>query len=153
MRGRARRLWVWAAAYLAGLSFARTVLWCYLLWYLVIVARYFDPSPRLWLTSLGLSAIVGVALVLNAGLLSRPAAAALGQRWQIFRFFLMPFGVSSFSALVKGKGFILVFSPHGVDVVAGLAACLGFLALVRLARRSERRLGLDRALPAGPRAG
>ena len=42
--------------YLAGLSVARTVLWCYLLWYLVIAACYFEPSPRLWLTSLGLSA-------------------------------------------------------------------------------------------------
>ena len=41
--------------YLAGLTPARTVLWCYLLWYLVVLVRYFDPSPRLWLTSLGLS--------------------------------------------------------------------------------------------------
>ena len=29
--------------------------------------RYFDPSPRLWLTSLGLSLIIGIALILNAG--------------------------------------------------------------------------------------
>jgi hypothetical protein len=86
--------------YLAGLTPARTALWCYLLWYLVVLVRYFDPSLRLWLTSLGLSAIIGLALLLNAG---RP----LG-RWQTFRFFLMPFGVSSFAALVKGRGFVLV---------------------------------------------
>jgi hypothetical protein len=113
--------------YLAGLTPARTVLWCYLLWYLVVLVRYFDASPRLWLTSLGLSAIVGVALLLNAG---RPL-----NRWQTFRFFLMPFCVSSFSALVKGRGFLLVFSPRWGEVAAGLVVCLVFVSAVALAGR------------------
>jgi hypothetical protein len=108
------------------------VLWCYLLWYLVIVARYFDPNPRLWLTSLGLSAIIGIALILNAGWGRGPL-----DRWQAFRFFLMPFCVSSFSALVKGRGFVLVFSPVQGEVLAGLGACAMFLGLVWAARRAR----------------
>jgi hypothetical protein len=124
--------------YLARLSLARTVLWCYLLWYLVIVARHFDPTPRLWLTSLGLSLIVGVALVLNAGV----ARGRALDRWQTFRFFLMPFCVSSFAALVKGQGFVLVFSPHPADVAAGVGACALFLAAVAAARRLAAKLGL-----------
>lgn len=55
-------------------------------------------------------------------------------RWQIFRLFLMPFCVSSFAALVKGRGFILVFSPDWKDLVAGGLLVLAFLATVRLAR-------------------
>ena len=35
-----------------------------------------------------------------------------GDRWQIFRLFLMPFCVSSFAALVKDAGFLLVFPPE-----------------------------------------
>ena len=118
--------------YLAGLERARVVLWCYLLWYLVIVARYFDPNPRLWLTSLGLAAIIGIALLLNAGWGRAPI-----DRWQAFRFFLMPFCVSSFSALVKGRGFMLVFSPVLGVVLAGLGTCAVFLAMVWASRRAR----------------
>jgi hypothetical protein len=118
--------------YLAELSAARAALWCYLIWYLVVAFCYFDPSPRLWLTSVGLSLIIGVALVLNA-------ASGVGARqkmggWQRLRFFLAPFCVSSFAALVKGKGFFLVFSPDWREVALGLGSCGGFLALVGLAR-------------------
>jgi hypothetical protein len=120
--------------YLLRLDRTRIVLWCYLLWYLVIVARYFDPTPRLWLTSLGLAAIIGIALLLNAGWGRGPL-----DRWQAFRFFLMPFCVSSFSALVKGRGFVLVFSPVTAEVMAGLAACAVFLAMVWAVRRAAGR--------------
>jgi hypothetical protein len=55
--------------------------------------------------------------------------------WPTFRLFLTPFCVSSFASLVKGKGFVLVFSPRWEEmaVAAGLCAALGILAL--LARR------------------
>jgi hypothetical protein len=58
-------------------------------------------------------------------------------RWQAFRFFLMPFCVSSFSALVKGRGFLLVFSPVKSEVMAGLVACAAFLGVVWAAHRSR----------------
>ncbi len=51
--------------YFASLSVGRAVLWCYLIWYVVFAARYFDASRNLWLTSLGISAIIGIALVIS----------------------------------------------------------------------------------------
>ena len=127
-----------ALRYLAGLNGARQALWGYLIWYLLVLVRYFDPSPRLWLTSLGLSGIIGVALILST---AGTNATTRLDRWQIFRLFLMPFCVSSFAALVKDRGFILVFSPDWRDLVIGGLFILAFLGMVRLARilvRAER---------------
>ena len=111
--------------YFASLPAARLVLWCYLIWYVVFAVRYFDPSPHLWLTSVGLAAIVGVAL-----LLSTWHASARLASWTTFRLFLMPFCVSSFAALVKGRGFVLVFSPVRAENLLALAACAGFCLFV-----------------------
>ena len=118
--------------YLAGLNAARIVLWCYLIWYLVVLVRYFDSSLRLWLTSLGLSLIIGVALFLSTAS-AGPAKLRL-DRWQVFRLFLMPFCVSSFAALVKGRGFILVFSPRIEEIGLAAALCALFCAVVAVAK-------------------
>jgi hypothetical protein len=117
--------------YLSTLNGSRQALWGYLIWYLVVLVRYFDPRPRLWLTSLGLSAIIGIALVLST---AGTNATTKLDRWQVFRLFLMPFCVSSFAALVKDRGFILVFSPEWRDLVVGSLLILTFLAAVRIAR-------------------
>src|SRR3954466_13850570 len=95
--------------YLRNLSTGRLVLWCYLVWYLVVLVRYFDPSPTLWLSSLGISAIVGSALYLSTARAGHTRVRL--ERWQIARLYLMPLCVSSFAALIKGHGFILVFHP------------------------------------------
>jgi hypothetical protein len=124
--------------YLANLSTGRLILWCYLVWYLVVLIRYFDPSLRLWLTSLGLSLIIGFALYLSTTASS--ANKVKLDRWQTFRLFLMPFCVSSFAALVKGKGFILIFSPRWSEILlaAGLCGVLcGFVMLVKLQQGSK----------------
>ena len=117
--------------YLRQLDTARIVLWCYAIWYLVVFFHYFDPSPTLWLTSVGLSGIIGCALLLST-------RAAIGdarlRRWGIFRLFLMPFCVSSFSALVKGRGFILIFAPSLKENLLALGLCAAFVGLVTLLR-------------------
>ena len=118
--------------YLRHLNKGRLILWCYFIWYAVVVARYFDPSPRLWMTSVGLSAIIGFALYLSA---TAGRTKARMDRWTIFRLFLMPFCVSSFSALVKGKGFILIFSPNGWEMVLALVLCALFTGVTLLAKR------------------
>ena len=120
--------------YLAGLDTARTVLWCYAIWYLVHVALRFDPSPRLWLTSLGLSAIVGAALLLSVRASGRGTTVL--SRWQVFRLFLMPFCVSSFAALVKDAGYVLIFPPSLVENLLGIVAIVVFVVIVRLLRPS-----------------
>jgi hypothetical protein len=113
--------------YLRQLDRARIFLWCYAIWYAVVLVRYFDASPSLWLTSLGLSGIIGLALLLST-------RAAIGTsrlaRWGMFRLFLMPFCVSSFAALVKGRGFILIFSPQLRENLIALALCASFCGVV-----------------------
>jgi hypothetical protein len=47
----------------------------------------------------------------------------------------MPFCVSSFAALIKDRGFILVFEPQLRPNVIGLAGCAAFVATAWLARR------------------
>ena len=121
--------------YFANLPIGRIVLWCYLIWYLFFAFRYFDPSSQLWLTSLGISAIIGVALVISTS-----GGKTTLNRWQTFRLFLMPFCVSSFSALVKGRGFTLVFSPRAQENLLALGMCAAFgafVAGVKFARRGR----------------
>lgn len=121
-------------SYLRSLSPGRILLWCYLIWYLVFAGLYFDPNPRLWLTSLGLSVIIGLALVISTT--SSPSGSVKLDRWPTARLFAMPFCVSSFAALVKEQGFILIFSPRlGEDLLA-LGLCALFAAAVQCVKRS-----------------
>ncbi|HEX2878757.1 MAG TPA: hypothetical protein VHO25_04395 [Polyangiaceae bacterium] len=120
--------------YLRGLTTARLVLWCYLIWYLVVLVRYFDASPALWFNSLGISAIIGTALYLSTAHAGHTRTRL--DRWQIFRLYLMPLCVSSFAALIKGRGFVLVLHPdlEGNLLAFGLVSAL--CAVVWLAKRS-----------------
>lgn len=111
--------------YLRNLTTGRMVLWCYLIWYVVVLVRYFDSSPRIWLTSLGLAGIIGTALYISS-----TAAGNRLQPWQITRLFMMPFFVSSFSALVKGKQFLLIFSPDPKEILIAIGLCILFVAVV-----------------------
>lgn len=120
--------------YLASLSAGRFVLWCYFLWYLVVLVRYFDPNLRIWLTSFGLSVIIGIALTINA---MSGSNGTRPQPWLIFRFFLTPFCVSSFASLVKDRGFILIFSPRWQEMAVAAGACVGLGALVLVAKRTS----------------
>lgn len=118
--------------YIRNLNRGRLILWCYLVWYLVVLIRYFDPTLQLWLTSLGLSAIIGIALYLSA---TAGATKVKLDRWSLFRLFLMPFCVSSFAALVKGKGFILVFSPRLNENLLAVGVCVILCGIVYAIKR------------------
>lgn len=118
--------------YLRSLTAPRVILWSYLIWYLGVLVRYFDPSPSLWLNSLGISAIVGTALYLSTAYSGRTSTRL--ERWQVFRLFLMPFCVSSFAALIKGRGFLLVFHPTFRDNATAAGFIIVFLLVVRIAK-------------------
>jgi hypothetical protein len=120
--------------YFAGLSAGKVALWCYLIWYLATVIRYFDPAPPIWLNSLGISLVVGIALLLSVN----RAGAMSADPWQTFRLFFMPFAVSSFSALIKGHGFILVFPPSATEVGIQLGSCAAFILVVLAIKRFAR---------------
>jgi hypothetical protein len=117
--------------YFANLSAGKIVLWCFLLWYLATVIHHFDPAPSIWLNALGISAIVGVALYLSV----REPGRAPPDRWTVLRLFLMPFCVSSFSQLIKGRGFVLVFPPDLHEIALSLAACAVFVSAVLVLKR------------------
>jgi len=102
---------------------------------MVVLVRYFDPSPQIWLTSLGLSAIIGAALYINTT--ASGTSRVKLEPWPTFRLFLTPFCVSSFAALVKGRGFVLIFSPRWQEMAAAVGACAALGALVLLARRLQ----------------
>jgi len=119
--------------YLRNLSIGKAVLWCYLIWYLVTLAHHFDPSSRLWLNSLGISAVIGIGLVLSV---TPSNGTKKIERWQLLRLFLMPFCVSSFAALTKNQGFILVFSSDLSELFMALACCAGFLSVVFAVKRA-----------------
>ncbi len=120
--------------YLANLSAGRLILWCYFIWYLVVLVRYFDPNARIWMTSGGLSAIIGLALYISTAKTGSTRVEL--EPWQIIRLFLMPFCVSSFSALVKGRGFVLIFSPHPLEILGALGLCALLCATVFCLKRA-----------------
>ena len=127
--------------YIEDLTTGRIILWCYFIWYLVVAALYFEPSLKLWLTSLGLSLFVGTALCVNAAS-GAGGKASLG-RWQAFRFYLIPFCVSSFSSLVKDRGFILIFSPRLSDELTALAIYAIFGLLIFIVTQQKKKPSAD----------
>ncbi len=116
-------------AYFRNLPPSRAILWGYLVWYAVTLVHHFDPSPRLWLNSLGISLVIGTALLLSLAARSRDP-------WQTFRMFLMPFCVSSFSSLIKGRNFIVIFSTDKREFLIATASCLTFAAFLLLLKKS-----------------
>lgn len=123
--------------YLQHLSTGRVILWCYFIWWMVSVVCHFDPAPRIWLTSLGLSGIIGAALLISTQSGDR---WVWPDRWVVFRLFLMPFCVSSFAALVKSAGHVLVFPPTLRENATGAGLIALFLTMVWAAKRMQRRV-------------
>ena len=114
--------------YLQNLSTGRIILWCYFIWWVVCIIHHFDASPRIWVTSLGLSGIIGAALILSTRSVGNTASKM--DPWVVFRLFLMPFCVSSFAALVKDAGYMLVFPPSLQENAIGLGIIVVFLLAV-----------------------
>lgn len=119
----------------ARLPVGLVILWCFLIWYLVMIVLHFEASPRLWLNALGMSVIMGTILRL-----SLPHDGSAGREfWRMFRLYAIPFCVSSFSALVRDGGFYAIISPELRDNLVGTAGCLLFLGWIALARVLDRK--------------
>ena len=124
--------------YIKQLEPTKTILWCYLIWYFAIVSQYFDPAPNLWLSSVGIAILIGFALNL--------AAAQKNQRldrWVIIRLYVFPFCVSSYSALIKGKGFFLLFPTDSKPLLIGFFSCLSFLCFVYLVKACSHKISAE----------
>lgn len=119
-------------SYLRALTPPRFILWCYLIWWWGAIIPYFDPNPRLWLSSIGIAAIIGTGLLLSTAYAGRQKTHL--SRWVIARLYMMPFFVSSFAALIKGRGFVLVFHPDLWGNLRPLIVCFG-LAIIAFGLR------------------
>jgi hypothetical protein len=112
--------------YLYQIKLDKAALWCYLIWYLVVVYFYFDPSPKVWINSIGISAVIGTGLLLSVS----SGETGKSDRWQTVRLYLMPFCVSSFSALIKGRGFIVFISPKIKETLVAVSCCVLFMSVI-----------------------
>lgn len=118
--------------YLAKLSNSMKILWCYLIWYVYFALKYFISNHDLWVRSLGIALLVGFALNINAFCSIKGILRA--EKAQVFRFFAIPFCVSSFPVLISGKGFFVFFSPSMKENLSALSLCAFFMCLVWLSR-------------------
>jgi uncharacterized membrane protein len=121
--------------YFVQLPRGKIVLWCYLLWYLVNLGFEFDPLPQIWINSFGISIVIGFALMLSVD----SGKKARLDHWQIFRLFAMPFCVSSFSSLIKGKSYWLIVPPDPHQLLACVAAISIFIAVVSALKHYSRK--------------
>jgi hypothetical protein len=120
----------WLIRYFSEIELDKIVLWCYFIWYLTVGYFYFDPSPKIWLNSIGISAVIGTGLMLSVS----TSNASERDFWQTFRLYLMPFCVSSFSALIKDRGFIVFISPNITENMVAILACLLALLFVAIVK-------------------
>src|SRR6056297_216480 len=112
-------------------------LWCFLIWYLAMLVFHFEPSIRLWGNAMGMSLIVGSALLVSV----QHKGGVAREFWRSFRLFVIPFCVSSFSALVRDDGFYAIFSPDLRENMVASGFCLLFLCWIALARMLDRNSG------------
>ena len=89
----------------------------------------FRPQPTPLADAVGLSAIIGTALLINTTRSGRVPVRL--ETWPTFRLFVIPFCVSSFSALVVKRGFFLVFSPQPARAADGTDSDCDLLRLRR----------------------
>ena len=115
----------WLIQYLYEIKLDKAILWCYLIWYVTVVFFHFDPSVKIWINSIGISAVIGTGLMLSVS-----SSKGERDRWQVFRLYLMPFCVSSFSALIKEQGFIVFISPNIKETIVSGSYCVLFLLVI-----------------------
>ena len=109
-------------SYFKNIDTQKIILWCYLIWYLTIITIYFEPSLKLWASSVGISFIIGFALILSTS-----QQGTKQDIWIKIRLFLFPFCVSSYSATIKDYDFILLFPSNLFHLLISVINCLLFL--------------------------
>ncbi len=123
----------WLMKYFREIKLNKLILWCYLIWYLVIITFHFDPTPKIWINAMGISVVIGTALILSVSNSNEKA-----DYWQVFRLYLMPFCVSSFSSLIKDQGFIVIISPKPQETILAILSCLIFLLIIGVIKFTNR---------------
>jgi len=117
--------------YLVKLKSSKMILWCYLIWYLTMVFIYFDESLKIWINAIGVSIVVGSALLLIFSESNDKCGT-----WQIFRLYFTPFCVSSFSLLTKDWNFIVFLADNFWHNTIALFLCFIFLGITLFLKKN-----------------
>lgn len=120
--------------YFRAIKMGKVILWCYLIWYLVTVYFHYDSNLKIWFNSIGISFVIGFGLLLSVSTNSLKETLTTNI-WQSARLFIMPFCVSSFSALIKGQSFILIFSSNAHELLFASSSCGLFVLCVLLIKQ------------------
>jgi len=128
----------WFMQYFREIKLNKLILWCYLIWYLVIVTFYFDPTPKIWVNAIGICSVIGTALILSVS-----NSNSKVDSWQVFRLYLMPFCVSSFSSLIKDQGFIVIISPKPQETILAILSCVIFLLIIGAIKFTNRAINQE----------
>ena len=102
---------------------------------LVVIIFYFEPTLKIWINAIGISVVIGTALVLSVS-----ASDSKVDYWQTFSLYLMPFCVSSFSSLIKDQGFIVIISPKPQETILAILSCGIFLSIVAVIKFAHREI-------------
>lgn len=116
--------------YFKNITIQKIILWCYFIWYLTIMSLYFEASLKLWASSVGISFIIGFALILSTN-----QQGVKQDIWVKIRLFLFPFCVSSYSATIKDYDFILLFPSNLTHLSISILNCLLFLIPIWCVKR------------------
>jgi hypothetical protein len=122
--------------YFYEIKLDKMILWCYLIWYVVVVYFYFDASLKIWVNAIGISAVIGTGLLLSVSSNNRKEK----DNWQTFRLYLMPFCVSSFSALIKEQGFFVFISPKIQETATAILCCILFIMFVLIIKLATNKI-------------
>jgi hypothetical protein len=115
----------WLIQYIYEIKLDKAILWCYLIWYVTVVCFHFEPSVKIWINSIGISAVIGTGLMLSVS-----SSKGERDRLQAFRLDLMPFCVSSFPALIKEQGVIVFISPNIKETIVSGSCCVLFILVI-----------------------
>jgi hypothetical protein len=122
--------------YFHKIKLDKMILWCYLIWYVVVVYFYFDASLKIWMNAIGISAVIGTGLLLSVSSNNHKEK----DDWQTFRLYLMPFCVSSFSALIKEQGFVVFISPKIQETLTAILCCILFIVCVLIIKYATNKI-------------
>lgn len=105
-------------------------------WWAFIITSFAVPA-RAWGTAIVTSALVGTAL--NANAYHAPLQEyAHKHQWAIARFYVIPFCVSSYSAVANANSFVALFPVENVAVgINGIAIALSIAAALAITRTAS----------------
>lgn len=113
------------------------LIFTYFIWYLWIISNFPLPtevSIKIWPNAICMSIFVGTVLNANAYIPPLKQHFYL-RKWSVFRFYVIPLCVSSYSSIAQHHSFVLLFpaSEYKIGLI-GMGIALGVFIFLNLLR-------------------